>query len=270
MKARWIFGFGVLVSLSSVAYIGIAQGQTSVRTVLGQGQVVYGGFLRAWATTENNKVTKVGLTIPMATIRNSPDTVPNMGAAGQNMGPAVNMKPKAVLEFPQIVQDQTFFNHVDFWWEPTGHPPTYMVGHYDMHFFGIAPKTAASIDCSNPKQAEFPQYAKGYIPAVPPNENPKDFCVPLMGYHSIDPRDLELAPGMFERTMIHSFYNGQMNAFEPMITKKTFMKQAPFALPVGQFSSVERKTMYPTKFMAIFDGAKQEYRLEFSGFEMRE
>lgn len=270
MKIRLMFGLGMLASLGAAAYLGLAQGQSSSRMVLGQGQVVYGGYLRAWATVENNKVSKVGLTIPMATIRNSPDTVPNMGAAGQDMGPATAMKPKAVLEFPQIVKDQTFFNHVDFWWEAMGHPPTYLVGHYDLHFFGLDSKTAEGIDCKNPKQAEFGQYAKGYIPPVPPNEDPKNFCVPLMGYHSIDPADLQLAQGMFEKTMVHSFYNGQLNAIEPMITKKTFMKQAPFALPVGQFNSVGRKTMFPTKFMAVYDGAKQEYRLEFSGFEMRE
>jgi hypothetical protein len=208
-------------------------------------------------------VLKAGVVIPIAVIEHAPKTM-DMNA---------HIKADAVLELPAVVRKTTFLNHLGLFWNPMGHPPTERYGapHWDFHFFNIQPKQAVAIDCKDLMLENPSQIAPGWLPTVPPNAPAKDFCVPLMGFHS-GPLSEFKAPGQFldgqfDKVMLGGYYKGQFQFIEPMVTNALLEQHQNFSLPVPQPASIGKPTLYPTKFDAIYDAGSQAYHLEFSVFK---
>ncbi len=267
VKAVWqmaaVLTCGLLYSTPALA--GLVQDKAEGRLVQGSAGMMFGAKVTTWARlAADGSVLAAGANVPMSLIENVPDMPAGMDAM---TGPPPGYKPFA-LDFPAAVKATTFLDHVDLGWVPAGHPPVYMLPHFDLHFFTISARDVEAIDCKDLTQASPPLLAPGYVPAVPPNQQAADICVPFMGFHSLPLEDM--APGMkFEKTMIAVYYSGRLNAIEPMVTRETLMKKQSFSLPVPAVESIGKVTRYPTKFEAVFDKAANSYALIFSNFVMK-
>ena len=230
--------------------------------VQGSSGTMFGATVTTWARlASDGTVLSAGATLPMALIEHAP-AMPE-GTAPM-AGPPAGYVPFAV-DFPEAVKATTFLDHVDVGWVAGGHPPVYMVPHFDLHFFTLSAKAVQAIDCKDLSQASPAQIAPHYVPAVPPNAKPDQVCVPFMGFHSLPMTDL--APGMkFKKTMLAVYYAGQLNAIEPMITRDTLMEKQSFSLPLPALAMVGKATRFPTHFEAVFDPASDAYQLTFSAF----
>jgi hypothetical protein len=224
---------------------------------------LFGGAISSYAKLDaKGSVLEAGVVVPMGVIERAP----------KKMDMDAPIKADAVLEFPEVVRKITFLNHLGLFWNPMGHPPMerYGVPHWDFHFFTIQPKEAAAIDCKNLAQGDPKAVAQGWLPSVPPNAPAKDFCVPLMGFHSAPVTEFkapgQLKDGAFDKVMLGGYYAGQYVFVEPMVAQTLLQKRQSFSLPVPVPSSLGSKTLYPTRFDAIFDVGSQAYRFVFSAF----
>jgi hypothetical protein len=235
----------------------------------GTGQLVQGGSgtmfgatVTTWARlSPDGTVLSAGATLPMALIEHAPAMPEGMAPMA---GPPAGYVPFAV-DFPEAVKATTFLDHVDVGWVAGGHPPVYLVPHFDLHFFTVSAEAVQAIDCKDLSLASPAQLAPHYLPVVPPNAQPAEVCRPFMGFHSLPVTDL--APGMkFDKTMLAVYYAGQLNAIEPMITRDTLMKRQSFTLAMPALTMVGKATRFPTHFDAVFDPASDAYQLTFSAF----
>jgi hypothetical protein len=235
------------------------------KTVQGPSGDLWGSKVQSWASVDaQGRVAEAGFTVPMKALRAA-----SPGAGHQGMGPDL------VLDFPEVVKRTTFLDHMEFWWEPQGHPPErFLVPHFDLHFFGVPAAEVAKIDCKDLTTPAPELTPKGYAPAVPPGANAAEFCVPLMGFHSVPLSEFsapgQLKPGRFDHVMIAGFYGGRFIFTEPMITQAVLLQKETVRLAVGRPDKVGRKTLYPTTFVAQYDPTQDAYRLVFGGFQAGE
>lgn len=268
-KSIWI---GVTVSLLGLAaFAGLAQGQG--RMVRGQQGMLFGAKVSSWAKLNaRGMVQEVGITVPMAAIEKAPLPSSSMaGMAGMNMAQGPTLR----LEFPEVVKNTTFLDHLDLYWEGAGHPPgRYLTPHFDFHFFGVPSSSVDRVDCKDLTLPAPELTPKGYAPAVPPGANPAEFCVPLMGFHGLPLSEFsapgQLKPGLFDKVMIAGFYGGRYTFTEPMITREFLLRRQNFSFAVLRPTKVGRKTLYPTVFTATFDAKASAYSFVYSGFEAGE
>lgn len=223
----------------------------SARIVRGQSTSVCGAPVSTWAEVgANHRVIEVGVTVPLS-IAENPPAKPGKGPVG-----AV-----AVLRFPKIVQDTTYFNHFEMQWNPHGHPPACCFGlpHFDFHFYGIPVAQEWSFGPRDPKAPAKERIPAGYVyPGA-------DQCVPNMGVHAVRPKDV--TPGHpFIISMVAGFYDGRMNFIEPMVTRYYLTQKRGFSLDVPMPAVLGRETQYPTRFRGIYDPRTRAYRFVFSGF----
>lgn len=255
-----------LVGLGAV----IAFAQNQPKTVMGAEGTLFGAKVSSWATLDaQGAVQEVGVTVPMSAIEKAP--VPAADAKPPANMDAMMMGPTLRLEFPEVVKKTTFLDHLDLYWEEFGHPPArYITPHFDLHFFGIPSADVGRIDCKNLQAPTPDALPKGYLPAVPPGASAADFCVPLMGFHSLPVSEFtanaELKPGLFDQTLIAGYYDNKYIFTEPMITRAYLMGKQNFEYAVSNPARVGRATLYPTRFKATFDGAALAYRFVYSGF----
>ena len=260
-----IGAMGALASLAGIGVLAQNQNSSATRFVMGETGKIFGAPARSWAKLAGDgSVLEAGFTLSYDSVARAtfPKADPNM----KMDSPAAMPPPLVELNFPKEVQDTTFFDHLDVYWNPVGHPPVYGVPHFDMHFFTINKAAVASIDCKDLSQADPSLLAKGYVPTVPPNATPDKVCIPRMGFHSLPAGDLGLKPGEFSKTMMAVYYGGKLNAIEPMISRDALLEKKSFSLNVPQLASLGRATRYPGKFEARFDAKASTYNLIFSDF----
>lgn len=248
-------GLGAVIS-------GLAHGSDS-HLVRGEEAPLFGATVSTWARVDaRDRVLQAGVTIPLAAIENAP--------AGAHTG---EFKADAVVDFPAGVKATTFLDHFNVFWEPTGQWPEerYGVPHFDFHFLTVPAAAAAAIDCTHLERRDPALAPAGWVPPVPPGADPREFCVPLMGFHLVPETEFNgpgaLKPGPFDRVMFGGEYEGKFSFLEPMVTEAELRKKRSFSLPVPQPVQLGRETLYPTKFEARFDRAADAYELIFSGFE---
>lgn len=252
----WVIGI-----LAGTAALGNAPSDTMV---FGQPVEVFGGIMTSYGVLdEQGRVEEAGIIVPLAVIENAPLELVHDGHA---------MAVDAVVEFPPAVRQQTSLDHLGLFWNPAGHEPEVRYGnpHWDFHFFDIPAAEAAAIDCSDLTQADLTLVAEGWTPAVPPGAPEADFCVPLMGFHSL-PASEFTAPGQidatpFDKVMITGYYGGDFIFVEPMVTRDLLLQRADFDLPVPRPAQIGRATRYPTTFQARYDAATDSYTMVFGDF----
>ncbi|RYZ49888.1 MAG: hypothetical protein EOP07_23780, partial [Proteobacteria bacterium] len=137
-----------------------------------------------------------------------------------------------IIPLPEIVREQTFFDHVSLDWNPHGHEPVgiYTKPHFDIHYYHPSVKEVAAIDCSDSSFISSELVPSGY--ALPPQLAAAGACVPGMGYHASPITDF--APTYsFEETFIYGYYQTELAFFEPMITQEFLLekKEAHRSLP---------------------------------------
>jgi len=229
--------------------------------IAGDSVSVGGGTVSTWARVSGGgKVIWVGLTIP-ASLADSPPA-PGTGPAGAF----------AVLNYPAIVQQTTYFNHAEIQSNDHGHPANpgyvntnrYMEAHFDFHFYSIPVVEVFPIPFLPP----FPP-----LPAVPPERLPAgyaqpEFSVPQMGRHAA-PLSEFTAMDPWLATMIAGFLPdaSYMHFVEPMITHEFLQLRKNFTLPVPQPAVLGRYTQYPTECVVAYDKDADAFHFVFKGFE---
>jgi len=236
---------------------------------------LFGTQASSWAKLNaQNVVQEVGITLPLKAIEAAP--VPAAGEAPPSEADAIKAMmmngPNLRLEFPDVVKQTTFLDHLDVFWEKFGHPPErYLTPHFDLHFFGVPSATVDKIDCKNLTPPDPTLTPQGYAPAVPPGVDPATACAPLMGFHGLPLSEFsapgQLKPELFDYTLISGFYNNQYIFNEPMITKAFLLKKQGFSGAVARPKTVGRSTLYPTQFTLSFDPQANAYNLVYSRFE---
>ncbi len=236
-----------------------AQPSQSEKIVNGESAVIAGGLASTWArVNEQGKVIWVGLTIPLSMAENMPP--PGSGPAG-----AV-----AVLNYPLVVKETTYFNHAEIQSNPFGHPtnpayaqPTrYSAPHFDFHFYSIPVADVFPI----PAGLFFTPVAADRLPAG--WAQPEARSVLQMGRHS-GPLSERTATDIWMATMIAGFLPdaSSMHFIEPMVTQELLLTRQNFTLPVPTPAVLGTATRYPTEFVAHYDKELDAYHFVFKGFE---
>ena len=253
-----------LASLLTLIAGGIALAITSAQSAQNPTVKLFGAPLSSYATLDaKGAVTEAGVIFALGSNTNAPAKM-DMGAM---------YKVDAALEFPEVVRQQTYLDHLGVFWNPMGHEPDVRYGapHWDFHFFSITPNQAAAIDCKNLMLETPTALAPGWTPTTNPSRSTEEFCVPLMGFHSLPASEFTapgvLERGQFDKVMINGFYGGKPIFIEPMLTKALLETHQNFVLPVPMPASVGKATLYPTKFTATYDAALSAYRFVFSEFQ---
>jgi hypothetical protein len=250
---------GVVAGLA-IALYGCAS-QTSTSEVAGDCQDAFGADVCTWAVMDGDAVVEVGATIPLASIEGAADDAPFTWPP--TMGAAVDM-PDA--------SRQNGVSHLTMLWESMGHPPaTFLVPHFDFHFYLISQDERLAIDCSElSKPSDLPE---GY--AMPDEQLPPELveitgvetliglCVPEMGMHSLVAVEME-SPDPFDGTLVVGYYEEKPIFLEPMISRSLLMERRSFDLAVPAVPGLQGEQ--PTMFRADYDAEQDAYRFTFSGF----
>jgi hypothetical protein len=216
----------------------------------GTAQQTANGVAKSWATLgAHNDVRKVGVTVPLSLIA-SPPSEPGKGPAGSIV----------VLQFPEVVQDHTLFNHFELHWEAHGHEPdVFLVPHFDLHFYAVPESQVRMVVPPDPVAPDKNRIPDGFIYPGPGE------TVPQMGVHAVRPADLQME---FTDVLIFGFYDGKMTFIEPMVTQKTLLQKKDFELKIPVPETLGHSTLYPTMFKAHYVRSTDSFRFEFSDFVM--
>jgi hypothetical protein len=229
------------------------------RIVYGQSITLSGVTLSTWAKVlPHGRVTQVGLTLPMAFVK-TPPAQPASGPDGQ-----------FVLAFPKVVQQSTYFNHLELGWNPHGHEPegVWDVPHFDFHFEGVPVQSIWDIGFGvNLGNGLF---GDSIVPT--PERMPAGYVypgqlalVPFMGVHAFRPEDI-VPSDQFTAVVLAGFYNGNMIFIEPMITQEFLLRRESFEIEVPRPTVLGRNTSYPTRFRGTYDKKADAYYFIFSHF----
>ena len=217
----------------------------------------FGAEVCTWVVMEGDVVVEAGADIPLASIEAAPADAPFVWP------PAT----AAAVPFPV----ETGFTHMTVNWEAMGHPPeTFLVPHFDFHFYVIGQDERLAIDCSRlEKPTDIPA---GY--SVPDENLPPELaeitgvdtlvgvCVPEMGMHALSTVEMQ-STEPFDATMIVGYYDLEPIFVEPMIARDFLLQRQSFALDVP---SIPGHGGSPSTFRGEYDAENDSYRFSFSGF----
>lgn len=238
---------------------GFARDAQGLRVLWGESTMVDGARVVTWAlvSPHDNTILAAGVTFSLELAEEMPQ--PGSGPAG-----AI-----ASLEFPAVVQDTTFFNHLEIQSNPLGHeappgsvnPDRNRVPHFDFHFYGVPEEQVWAIPDRGPPLPAVPadRLAPGYTQA--------GRSVLQMGRHS-GPVWALTDPGPISTLMLAGYLpdGSQMHFLEPMISQEVLLGRQDFSVPVPMPREVGRAapTLYPTRFEGLFQG--NAYSLVYSHF----
>lgn len=247
--------------LAAAALVACA-GKPQVTEVKGACAEVFGAQVCTSATMQGDQVVDVRATIPLASIENAPNEMPEAW-------PPV---AAARLASPASALGRSGIHELTMYWEAHGHPPgPYLTPHFDFHFYLESPAAVAAIDCKDlSKPAAMPA---GYT--LPDVDLPPEMaqvvgtptlvglCVPQMGMHALPTAELESGK-LFTGDMLVGYYAGRPIFLEPMLTKALLMKKASFSYPIPTVPGLTGP--HPTAFRADWDAKAQAYHFVWSGF----
>jgi hypothetical protein len=205
---------------------------------------------------------------------------------------APQLEPGRVYDmpFPQKVRDTTPFDHMGWFANKEGHAPqgVFDLAHVDVHFFTITveERKAISGEVSDPKLLDYPP--EGYLPA--------DFFLPMIpdtdlpatndaeqGLHWIDMFAPELQGVMFRQVFIFGSYDGEVDFWEPMITKqffedlRTFLtdlqsteKRILLTFDIKQPTKFRKTSYYPTRYSISYNARDGEFTVSLHNFVQRQ
>ena len=207
------------------------------------------------------------------------------------------------LRFPHLVRHTTPFDHMGWFANLQGHAPigVFNVAHVDVHFFTISVEERMTIsgELGDSKLLTYPPV--GFLPA--------DFCLPTVpppfpppcktladltdtdipgsndaeqGLHWVDSFAPELRGKPFEQIFIFGSYNGEVNFWEPMITKDFFEKVRSFVkdlestgknieltFAIKQPAKFLKTHYYPTHYSISYDANAEEFSVSLDNFVLR-
>jgi hypothetical protein len=234
------------------AFVKSNGGMRGGELVWGETTVVDGSAVATWAiiSKKNGVVMAAGATVPVSLA----ETMPARGS-----GPAGAF---ASLEFPAVVQETTYFNHLEIHSQPNGHPAPpgsvnpdrNRVPHFDYHFYGIPEADVFNIPGATPP---LPPVAPDRLPAGYMQPGPSE---PQMGRHSAPQWSLA-DPGPLSTIVLAGYLPdaSQMHFVEPMISREVLLEQQDLSLNVPMPQTFDRDTRYPTTFEVVFKGGAHHF-----------
>ncbi len=226
------------------------------RIIFGETTEIAGGMASTWARVNGaGKVIWVGLTIPLSMVEQMPP---------RGSGPSGAV---AVLSFPQVVQETTYFNHAEIHANPLGHPSSgadlhrYQVPHFDFHFYSIPVEDVFAI----PGGLFFVDVPEELLPDG--YAQPEPVSIPQMGRHGSSFEE-RATIGPFDFATIAGFLPdaSYMHFLEPMMSQEFLLRRESFDLPVPIPSVLGRSTRYPTECVVRYDEDADAYHIVFKGF----
>lgn len=238
---------------------GAANAGQADKFIAGDSVTVAGGTASTWARVNGGgKVIWVGLTIPLSMVENPP--APGSGPAGAF----------AVLNYPAVAQQTTYFNHAEIQFNEHGHPTNpryaqtnrYSAPHFDLHFYSIPVADVFAI----PPGLFFTPAPAERVPGGWAQPEPRS--IPQMGRHA-GPLTEFTATDPWLLTMISGFLPdaSYMHFIEPMITRDFLLLRENFTLPVPTPAVLGRATQYPTECVVAYDKDADAYHIVYKGFE---
>lgn len=249
------FALAVLAVLGLVGPVA-AQGN-GMRVLWGEDAIIDGARVVTWALVSppENTILAVGVNFSQKLAEEMPEP---------GTGPAHAI---ASLDFPALVQETTYFNHLEIQSNAHGHdtPPGSInpirnsVPHFDFHFYSIPEEQVWAIPAALPP-----------LPPVAADRLPPGYIQPgpsilEMGRHSAPVWSLT-DPNFLSTIMILGYLpdGSQMHFLEPMISQEVLLAGQDFTLPVPVPQTFGQEMLYPTQFEAIFQG--DAYSFAFSNF----
>ena len=227
--------------------------------IAGECGLAWGSEVCTWVVEEGGEVVEVGATVPVASLSAAPAEAPFVWP------PATEV----ALDFPS---GGGGLDHMTINWEAMGHPPvTFMVPHFDFHFYMIPSAQRVSIDCSNlSKAADVPDGYELVDEHLPPElaeitgvATLVGVCVPEMGMHALSAA-AAANPEPFDATMIVGYYEDEPIFIEPMISQARLLERQSFDVEIPAVPGLEGRQ--PTVFRAEYEAEDDAYRFVFSGF----
>jgi hypothetical protein len=220
--------------------------------------VVLDSEVCTWIVLDGGRVTELGATVPIGLIESVPTDE-------EMQWPPV---PLLSVDVPPEARSQLALDHMEINWEAHGHPPaSFLVQHFDFHFYSISRAEVDAIDCADAtKPASLPLHYGLPDIEVPGMGTLVGLCVPDMGMHAMPEPDIG-ATDPFGATMMLGYYAGDPIFFEPMVSRDLLLKRTGFDLPMPSVEGLPTGVHYPTTFRAEYDAASEAYRLIFGGFE---
>lgn len=174
-----------------------------------------------------------------------------------------------VLPLHQKAKEVTPFEHIGVNWSPNGHPPAFLVPHFDLHFYMITNEERLAIPEYSPETDPlFNLYPpEGYMPsnyATPPGEGS---VYPQMGKHWLPMPLADYLP--FTSIMVLGTYNGEFTFIEPMMTAAMLMSSPDFSASFSQPDYFQESTYYPTVYNIYEDPETKDIHVSLSDFVLR-
>lgn len=260
LRAAWLKHSSVLLAAAVLALSGVvANAGPDEKLIDGESLTIDGATVSTWARVNGKgKVIWVGLTMPVALAENTPS--PGSGPAGAF----------AVLNYPAIVQETTYFNHVEIQANPHGHAtnPNFVdlnrnsVPHFDIHFYNIPVAQVFTI----PAGIYFAQVSSDRLPVG--FAQPDARSIPEMGRHAALLSEFT-AVGPLDATMIAGFLPDAsfMHFIEPMVSSDFLVARRNFTLPVPTPAVLGKATQYPAECVVLYDKGIDAHHFVFLGFE---
>jgi len=238
------------MKILSIAIVALSMNIAHAKIFWGEKIPVGNGHAVSFIKTENGYPKEIGIAISEE--------------ATKGLDP--HMMQEYILPLPQNVPIAPY-KHITLDWNPMGHEPpgVYDRPHFDMHFYFITNAERQMISCMGP---DAPVCTKPIPPEyIADNYAPTPGGVPKMGWHYVDLLAPEFNGGIFTRTFLFGYYNGQTIFLEPMITiaslksRETTVKEIrqPYSYPIED-------GYYPDRYIVYFDKKDNYYKILLTGF----
>jgi hypothetical protein len=204
--------------------------------------------------------TAIGIAIDHAAMMN----IPEQGPFGSSF----------TLPVPNAGNGKLPFKHITFDYNPHGHDPapTFMVEHFDAHFYTMTATEVAAIGLDSnklykePNQSDVPAGYTGYINAGPMGRIAVG-GVPMMGWHFSDSTK---PVSSFDHVFIYGFYNAKMNFLEPMVTKAFLDAHTDVTRDIPQPQTyINSGNYWPTKYRIYYNATTNQHFIEMNTMVQR-
>jgi hypothetical protein len=204
---------------------------------------------------------------------------------------APELEPGRVYDipFPAKVRETTPFNHMGWFANQQGHAPQgiFDLAHVDVHFFTITleERQAISGQLTDPKLLELAP--EGFLPddyflPMIPNTDLPGTNDAEQGLHWVDQFAPEFQGERFRQIFIYGTYDGQVNFWEPMITKQFFEdlraflndlqstgKSIALTFVIKQPTKFLKTSYYPTRYTIRYNASTSEFSVSLDKFVQR-
>jgi hypothetical protein len=162
-----------------------------------------------------------------------------------------------LIPLHQKAKDVTPFDHLEFDWQPNGHPPVgvFNLPHFDIHFYmmSVDAQMAIPAPSGNNLNTLFGPVPAGYLPA---DYTIAGAPVMQMGRHWLDRTSTVFPPTLtpFQHEFIFGTYDGKLAFMEPMVTRNFLLAGTEFHQAIKQPTVFNPAgTYYPTRYNVYTD-----------------